>query len=213
MAKDKLTIKICYEDRAVSKKFKPGWGFAALVEYAGHSILFDTGDKPKVLLHNMKQLKVNPAKIGAVFISHDHWDHTGGIEIINKNLIGAKRFSKLFPHFYSTGLMGKKIPEQAMVVETAKGLVVLCGCSHPGIVKMLKKVKKKLAKEVLLVIGGFHLYKSNEKEISRIIKDIKRLGVKKVAPCHCAGDNAIKMFAEEFKERFLKVGVGSCLSF
>jgi 7,8-dihydropterin-6-yl-methyl-4-(beta-D-ribofuranosyl)aminobenzene 5'-phosphate synthase len=56
------------------------WGFSCLIEVEGTApILFDTGAGSSVLLHNMKVLGVNAQSIGCVFISHDHWDHTGGI--------------------------------------------------------------------------------------------------------------------------------------
>jgi glyoxylase-like metal-dependent hydrolase (beta-lactamase superfamily II) len=54
------------------------WGFACLVEARGHTVLLDTGADPKVLKHNLAAMKVDPAKIEAVVISHYHYDHTLG---------------------------------------------------------------------------------------------------------------------------------------
>jgi len=66
----------------------PDWGFSCLVESDDQKILFDTGAKAEVLAGNMKKLGIDLFQIDAVFISHDHWDHTGGLAaVLEKNQV------------------------------------------------------------------------------------------------------------------------------
>jgi 7,8-dihydropterin-6-yl-methyl-4-(beta-D-ribofuranosyl)aminobenzene 5'-phosphate synthase len=206
-----MRFKIFYNDLSVKEGIKPEWGFSALIEHNGKKILFDTGGDADILAANMKEMKVDPAEIKQVFISHEHWDHTGGLSLFKAKRIGAENFSELFPGFYTTGMLEGKVKEQSLVIDTDKGLVIVTGCSHPGIVNIVRHVKEKLPKEIFLVVGGFHLYESSKKQVEEIISEIKKLGVRKFAPCHCTGERAIDLFKEEFKKDFIKIGAGSVL--
>jgi 7,8-dihydropterin-6-yl-methyl-4-(beta-D-ribofuranosyl)aminobenzene 5'-phosphate synthase len=62
------------------------------------------------------------------------------------------------------------------------------------------------------VLGGFHLGSASDTRINQIITELQRLGVNKVAPCHCTGDRAIGMFRNAFGEDFIRVGVGAVIS-
>jgi 7,8-dihydropterin-6-yl-methyl-4-(beta-D-ribofuranosyl)aminobenzene 5'-phosphate synthase len=112
---------------------------------------------------------------------------------------------------YTTGEMGRGLVEQALVLVTGQGLVVITGCAHPGIVKIVKRAKEIVSGEVYLVMGGFHLGGAGKRGIESVIADFRRLGVQKAAPCHCTGDRAIGMFAAEYGDDFIKVGVGKVL--
>ena len=59
-----------------------------------------------------------------------------------------------------------------------------------------------------MVFGGFHLAPLNESEIREIIDYFRASGVKKVGPCHCSGDEARRLFAEEYKDDYIKIGAG-----
>jgi 7,8-dihydropterin-6-yl-methyl-4-(beta-D-ribofuranosyl)aminobenzene 5'-phosphate synthase len=109
-----------------------------------------------------------------------------------------------------TGPMGSDVIEQSLVLETPKGLVVISGCAHPGIIQIIRMAKDMLGKEVYLVMGGFHLNVSDS-PIQDVIQQLRELGVQKVAPCHCTGDRTIKLFQEIYREDFVPVGVG-CIS-
>ena len=71
-----MQIKIIFNNKAISNKLTIGWGFSCLVD---NCVLFDTGEKPEYLLNNMRLLGVDLSCIEAVVISHDHWDHVGGL--------------------------------------------------------------------------------------------------------------------------------------
>ena len=75
-----MKLTIVYDNNAFDPRLKTAWGFSALVEYDGHTLLFDTGGDAPTLLENMDILEIDPAQIEKVVISHDHGDHTGGLE-------------------------------------------------------------------------------------------------------------------------------------
>jgi len=128
---------------------------------------------------------------------------------------------------YTTGEMGRGLVEQALVLVTNQGpsagsgqgpwagsgrsLVVVTGCAQPGIVGMLHRAKQISGNGVYLAIGGFHLSVVNRRKIEDIIAEFRRLGVQKVAPCHCTGSRAMEMFAAEYGDDFIKAGVGMVL--
>ena len=109
---------------------------------------------------------------------------------------------------YTTGEVGSGIVEQALVVETGEGLVVVTGCAHPGVVEMVRRAKESVGGEVYLVMGGFHLGSASRRQVEGIIADFRALGVQRVAPCHCTGDAARRMFADAFGENYSPAGVG-----
>jgi 7,8-dihydropterin-6-yl-methyl-4-(beta-D-ribofuranosyl)aminobenzene 5'-phosphate synthase len=79
---------ICLVDNGVQRR-SALWGehgLSFLIETEGHRLLFDTGQSGTVLLHNQGLLEVDPATIGAVAISHAHYDHTGGLPTLLKQL-------------------------------------------------------------------------------------------------------------------------------
>ncbi len=229
----KMMITIVYDNELYDKRLKSGWGFSCLIEHLDKKILFDVGDDAGKLSFNLNALKINPEDIDALVLSHNHWDHTGGLEaVIGGNNRVELFFGNSYPEDFKTGLKKRGIkfspvseitnvsqgvhtgPEMGsfgpaeipLTVETKSGLVVITGCAHPGIAKMVRKVKEAFAKEIYLVLGGFHLGKVLS--LGKIISELKEMGIKKAAPCHCTGERAIKLFQEGFKENFIKVGAG-----
>jgi len=82
-----MKIKILYDNRSAESNILSGWGFSCLV---GGSVLFDTGEDGNSLLDNIKTMKIDIANIKDIVISHDHWDHVGGLGAILKNKKGIK---------------------------------------------------------------------------------------------------------------------------
>lgn len=75
-----MKITIIYDNTAYEKKLKPDWGFSCLMEVKGApKILFDTGGNGRILLSNMNKLDIDPNSFDEIFISHAHYDHTGGL--------------------------------------------------------------------------------------------------------------------------------------
>ncbi|MBN2495596.1 MAG: MBL fold metallo-hydrolase [Deltaproteobacteria bacterium] len=70
---------VVYDNKVAVEGAKPGWGFACLIRAPGVRVLFDTGAEGETLLGNMALLKLDPRDIEHVVLSHEHWDHTGGL--------------------------------------------------------------------------------------------------------------------------------------
>ena len=94
----------------------------------------------------------------------------------------------------------------SLIIDSKKGLVVITGCAHPGIVNIVKRAKRLMKKDkVYLVLGGFH-----HPPVS-CVKEFKELGVEKVAPSHCTGDLVREAFRKEYKKNFIEYGVGKVI--
>ena len=102
-------------------------------------------------------------------------------------------------------------PEQALALNTKQGLVVMTGCSHPGIVKMIREIKSKFNKNIYMVLGGFHLLEKSDDEMNKITDDMKALGVVKCGASHCTGVRQIEMIKEAFGEDFFELGAGNTI--
>ena len=228
-----MKITVVYDNRSLQPDLSPAWGFSCLV---GDDLLFDTGGDGPRLLSNMGQMGLDVGRIKSVVLSHAHGDHTGGlggILAVNKGVtvylprsfpssfkaqvrtharvVEVHEPMEIAEGIYTTGEMGRGLVEQTLVLVTGQGMVVITGCAHPGIVKIVKKAKEIVSGEVYLVLGGFHLGGAGKRAVKGIIADFRRLGVQKVAPCHCTGSRAMGMFAAEYGEDFIKVGVGKVL--
>ena len=235
-----MQIKILFDKDTKNQNLHIGWGVSFLLD---ERILFDTGENGSWLMENVKSLKVNIDKIEAVVISHDHWDHTGGlwqvlkrrkglkvyacahfsqefkdkVKALHGTLIELEKFTEIAKNIFVTGEMpgvykGEYLPEQALVVKTKKGITVIAGCSHPGIVKILKRVKRQLPQNKLyFVFGGFHLKDSSKGEINSIVEQFKEMNVEKAGPTHCSGKEAEEAFKENYGKNFISIKTGQML--
>ncbi len=228
-------LVILYDNRAI-EGFQPDWGFSALVELEDSTVLFDTGAKEEVLKSNMKAAGVFPSDVEAVFISHDHWDHTGGLDFVVRNNPHIELFlpeedcykyesglpeetvcvpvsapTYIGERLISTGVMptGLDSPayEQSLIVSTRLGFVLLTGCSHPGIVEIAKRATLICGERLFLTVGGFHLYKTDVSTVRKVATELMNF-TSYVAPCHCTGDGAIEIFKGLWKDRFIGVAAG-----
>jgi 7,8-dihydropterin-6-yl-methyl-4-(beta-D-ribofuranosyl)aminobenzene 5'-phosphate synthase len=119
----------------------------------------------------------------------------------------------LFTGVSTTGELGNGIKEQSLIVTSSQGLVVITGCAHPGVVNIVRKAKDMMAeKPVYLVIGGFHMSGASTHQIQSVIEGFRQLGVRKVAPCHCSGDETRKLFREEYGEDYIDTGAGKTIT-
>ena len=229
-----LTLTVLHDNNEYKEGLQTRWGFSCLVRGPKKTILFDVGGDSSVLLSNMEKLGIEPQIVDAVVLSHIHADHIGGLEgFLNANsdvtvylpqslpdsvkrtvkaagagLVEVSESLRLCPNVYSTGELGDWIKEQSLLMKTSKGLVVITGCAHPGIVNIIKKAKQLLGQHVHLALGGFHLCWKNAWSIRPIVNGMKDEGVTKVAPCHCSGDSARDLFKDAYHEDFILVGAG-----
>jgi 7,8-dihydropterin-6-yl-methyl-4-(beta-D-ribofuranosyl)aminobenzene 5'-phosphate synthase len=231
-------ITVVSDNNPHGEGLKTTWGFSCLVEGMDKTILFDTGGDGGILLANMRKLGIAPRQIDSVVISHIHGDHVRELpHLLRENrqivtyLPGSfpesfnrevkKLDSRVVPvhgplmiceRVFSTGELGTMQREQALVVRTGRGLVIVTGCAHPGIEKVVRMAKERFGGEILLVIGGFHLANSTKAEIEAVIAGLKKLGVRHVAPCHCTGDAARRLFKQAYGSDFIDAGVGKIIT-
>ena len=113
---------------------------------------------------------------------------------------------------YSTGeLTTGVIEEQSLIIDTDDGLLIITGCSHPGIIDIVQAAQDICSRPVYQVCGGFHLLQHSAGEIQQVISELQALGVEKVGPSHCTGDLAISMFEQAYGENCIALGVGAIL--
>lgn len=105
--------------------------------------------------------------------------------------------------------------DQALAVHIkGRGLVVVGGCSHAGIINTVQHLQKVSGiRKVHAVLGGFHLAGENEKLIDPTIKEMKAISPEYIAPMHCTGWKAINRFAREMPDRFILNSVGTTYVF
>ena len=190
-----MELKILYDNEA-KKGFRSGWGFSCLVD---GRVLFDTGADVDTLLFNMRAFNVDLEGIRKVVFSHEHGDHVGGFQILsmlgdvevyvlrsfsnyfkrrlssfkNVELREISSMGKIDENIFTTGELGRLIKEQSLIVNTDKGVVVITGCSHPGLDKILNVASK--TGRIHCVVGGFHGFNKLE-----ILQEVDL-----IIPCHC----------------------------
>jgi len=206
-----MKITIIYDNTAFIKDLQADWGFSALIEIKEKKILFDTGANGRILLSNIQKLKINPKEIEDIFISHLHWDHTGGLSSFlrlnnqvklwipsyfseaedAREFIEVKKPATLYEGIYSTGELDGI--EQSLCVETEKGIVIIAGCSHPRMEDILQ-VASQFGK-VYAIIGGLHGTKP---------ESLKELDL--ICPTHCTQyKSEIKSL---YTEKYIEGGAG-----
>ena len=104
--------------------------------------------------------------------------------------------------------------EQALVLDQHDGLVVIVGCSFPGVASVVQQVKEVFGhRRIKLLAGGFHLRGTSKKEIREISLNLQQKGVKGLALSQCTGDPALKIFRQEWGDRVVSLEFGSTVNF
>lgn len=208
-----MKVTVVYDNCTSKPSLKTGWGFSCLVETKGEPpLLFDTGADGTTLLYNMGKLDIDPEKIGVIVLSHAHGDHTGGLAAI----LGKNRHAEVYvPASVVARLPGRKVVtvsqparitktvfstgelkgiEQSLAVRTEKGILVITGCSHPGVGTILDMASRQ--GELYGIIGGLHGFHNFE-----ILR-----GLSLICPCHCTQYKS--KLKELFPEQCLPCGAG-----
>ena len=236
------SFTIVYNNVPSNKNLKTQWGYSVWINRGDRVILFDSGTKAEILQGNLKKLDMDPSKISVIAISHEHNDHTGGLEsVLNQVKSGTKvylpndyksawedefvkvkfivndKFQKIDEGVWLTEIFidnNRGIREMAIILEKGQNIVMLTGCAHPGIAHMCESVKNHFpSKKLELVTGGFHLMSNTNLQVTQISDKIKKLGFEKVAPSHCTGENSIAIFRKEWGDNFIPLNLGDTYYF
>lgn len=206
-----MKFTLIYDNVVWDPSLRADWGFACLVETAGRSLLFDTGAKGDILLGNMERLGIDPVAIDAVFISHGHWDHIGGLaDFLRRHpapvflpahcsspgstatVVAVKDPTEIFENMYSTGQLGGL--EQSLVIRRNDRAVVIAGCSHPGVDTIIRAASR--FGRVSTLIGGLHGFDD--------FPLIDRLDA--ICPAHCT--RHIEEIKRRYPGKYLAAGAG-----
>ena len=249
------------------------WGFAALIEYGGKRILFDTGDNPDILAKNAKAKGVDLSNLDFVVMSHRHGDHMGGMGYLlsvnpgvkiyaPKENFGVYGFSlpstfyrkdeslppeqryydgtppqvmkfgsawpranfeliekttEIAPGIHLIALVSDKpttleLRELSLAIDTPDGIVLLVGCSHPGIDKIVEAAIA-IGPRIHFIAGGFHLVVAKDPDIENIVMILRdKFKVAYVAPGHCTGEPTFTALKKAFGDRYLYAGLGTALA-
>jgi len=266
-------VTILYDAFGDRSDLTRDWGFAALIEYGGKRVLFDTGNNSDLFGRNVRALKLDLRTIDFVVVSHRHGDHTGGLNYLLRvnpkvkiyapkesfGVFGAAlpgtffrtdtalpsrmryfdgdppaklRFgaawpgasfswidstTEVAPGFFVVSTVSKtpgtlELRELSLVVRTPQGLVLVVGCSHPGIETILEATRA-LGDHVHLLMGGLHLVNTPDPEIARITHSLlDSWHIDLIAPGHCTGEPAFAAFQRAFGARYRYAGLGTVLA-
>jgi len=232
-----ISMTIVYDNYIFKEGTESDQGFACFIQGTEKTILFDTGRDGNLLLRNIDRLGIIIDSLDLIVISHEDQDVREGLNAVlgrKSNILvylGASFPTFLEPdftsigstpirvdepikiceHVFSTGEMQGHEYEQSLILDTEKGLVIITGCSHPGIIKILKRAQEVLNKNIYLVFGGFHLLIETDAVVNEIIGEFKRLGVEKVGASNCTGDSAIALFQAAYGKNYIPMGVGQVI--
>lgn len=269
----KVQITVLYDAFGNDPALQKDWGYAALVEYGGKRILFDTGSNPEILAQNARTKEIDLSKLDFVVMSHRHGDHMGGLAYVLKvnsavriyapkegfgvygsdlpntfyrkdaSLPPEQRYYNGAPpevmrfgsawHGANFQLVDKnteitldihlialvsdkpgtlELRELSLAINTPEGIVVLVGCSHPGIDKIIAAASM-INPRVHLIAGGFHLVVASDPDIQNIVRALHdEFKVEYVAPGHCTGEPAFTALKKAFGERYFYAGLGTTLA-
>lgn len=269
----KAQITVLYDAFGQNPALQKDWGYAALIEYGGKRILFDTGDNPDILAHNVKMLGVDLSKLDFVVMSHRHSDHMGGLNYLlsvnpkvkiyapkenfgvygfslpstfyrkdtslppdqryydgkppeimkfgtawpNANFELIEKTTEILPGIHLIFQISDKpttmeLRELSLAIETPEGIVLVVGCSHPGLDKIVDAATK-INKRIHVVTGGFHQVVAKDAEIEQIVSILHdTFKVDFVAPSHCTGEPAFTAFKQTFGNHYIYAGLGTSIA-
>jgi 7,8-dihydropterin-6-yl-methyl-4-(beta-D-ribofuranosyl)aminobenzene 5'-phosphate synthase len=255
-------------------------GFSAFIETGKSNYLFDTGSG-RSIVPNSLALNKDLKSIRKIFLSHGHYDHTGGLsevlklkgkvdvhshphvfldrfavlkeegreikrfigihykrsylESLGANFVFNTDFTEIEKGLFLTGEVPRQtnfekadprlfsetdgsmthdlfLDDQSLILDTDKGIVLILGCAHSGMINIINHVINKMGKEKFhSILGGTHLDFLTPEQLEESIKSLKRMEIGKIGVSHCTGMRAAFRLQQEFGDRFFYGCVGSVL--
>ena len=269
----KVQITVLYDAFGKASAMQKDWGYAALIEYGGKRILFDTGNNGDILAQNAKAKGIDLSRLDFVVMSHRHGDHMGGMAYLlsvnpkvkiyapkegfgvygadlpstfyrkDASLPPAERYydgappavmrfgaawpganfelidktTEIAPGLHLIALASDKpgtleLRELSLAISTPDGMVIVLGCSHPGIDKIVAAAAA-INPRIHFIVGGLHLVVSNDQEIEKTVATLRdTFKVAFVAPGHCTGEPTFTALKKAFGDRYLYAGLGTTFS-
>jgi 7,8-dihydropterin-6-yl-methyl-4-(beta-D-ribofuranosyl)aminobenzene 5'-phosphate synthase len=266
-------ITVLYDAFGKASAMQKDWGYAALINYGGKNILFDTGNNPDILAQNAKTKNVDLSRLDFVVMSHRHGDHIGGMTYLlsvnpkvtiyapkegfgvygadlpstfyrkDTSLPPEQRYydgsppavmrfgaawpranfqlidknTEIAPGLHLISLVSDKpgtleLRELSLVINSPDGALIIVGCSHPGIDRIVETATA-INPRIHFVAGGFHLVVSNDADIEKVVTALSdRFKVAYVAPGHCTGEPTFTALKKAFTDRNLYAGLGTTLA-
>src|SRR5262249_29776866 len=133
------------------------------------------------------------------------------------NFTWISKTTEVAPGFHLILLNGSwgadlEVKEVSLAIDTPDGIVLIVGCSHPTIEKIVAAAKSAINKPIHLVLGGTHLLPAKDDQISSIATSLRdNWSVRYLAPGHCTGEPAFAILKEAFGDRYIYAGLGTTL--
>jgi 7,8-dihydropterin-6-yl-methyl-4-(beta-D-ribofuranosyl)aminobenzene 5'-phosphate synthase len=228
---ESIRLVVLVDNNPYKQGLKTAWSLSIYVETGKTRFLFDTGPDPAVLKANAEGLGIDLTKVDFVVISHVHGDHTNGLKLLASIKPGMRVYvppdKSLISYVENLGLKPIQVNstvevsegiyavkplygppvEEALAIKTGKGLVILVGCSHPGVVNIVRQAVKDIGMRPYIVLGGFHMAGATAQEVQEVASQLVEMGVEKIYPLHCSGDAIRSYLAEHYKESCGGVGL------
>jgi 7,8-dihydropterin-6-yl-methyl-4-(beta-D-ribofuranosyl)aminobenzene 5'-phosphate synthase len=255
-------------------------GFSAFIETDAGNYLFDTGRGPSIV-GNSLSLNKDLRTVQKVFLSHGHYDHSGGLpevlslrgdvdvhvhpdvfidrihirpegdkeirrfvglpfkrrylESLGAHFLFNKDFIEVGKGMFLTGEVPRKTPfekpdprlfsemdgkttqdifmdDQSLILDADRGLILILGCAHSGMINIINHVVEKTGKEKFFaILGGTHLDFLTPEQLEASIQSLKKMTIEKMGASHCTGMKAAFRLQQEFGDRFFYGCVGSVL--
>jgi len=275
-----MTVKItCVVDNqaAPGSRLRSEHGLSLWIESGSGALLFDTGQTQAVFSHNLRKLHLSLQDVDHLALSHAHYDHTGGLEMVLSKRKGIKIFAnpdilrpryalrdgvyrsiglpfdpanlvnnadlqlstqpnQIFPDLWTTGVITKRpepqgssphllirdekswtqdpyLDDMSLVIKTARGLVVICGCCHAGLLNTLLHVEDNFEGAIRTVIGGTHLVSADDQQLDHVISIIEdRYQGVDLYLNHCTGQKAITRLSTALGDQVKSCQAGTILT-
>jgi len=267
-----------FRDREINESLLAEHGLSLLLEITSQgeksSFLLDTGSTKLAIRYNAKKMGVNFKELRGIFLSHNHKDHTTGLETVlamtrpvpvfihpygfytkwvksRSSRLDRERLADLgarwqadegpqsmSPFLLTTGsiprtidfeeiigISDRKVEKQGTMEEEMflddgalvmkiekKGLVIVTGCAHSGIINTIQQGQKLGEDErVYALIGGFHLTQAPPQRVTKTIQALKKKEIDYLVPLHCTGFEAMAAIWQAFPDKFIIPSVGTTI--